>query len=106
VFDVRPEVLRQAAADFSRAADFDGKGAERLLTSDLDEKALGITQAAQEFTAAFQEFVITQSNDLRNGAMWFQEASDGLIATADIYSHAEHYAIDELDLILQRLGGK
>lgn len=95
-YQVDPDTLDRAGKQFHDGSDAVADAAALLSVAQLVPAALGEVAAADELSTAFATFVGDHGDDLRHGAVWVNDAGDGLVGGAADYRRQDDDAAREL----------
>jgi hypothetical protein len=95
-YQVDPDALDAAGRQFHDGSDSVADAAALLSVAQLVPNALGEVDAAHELSSAFAEFVGRHGDDLRHGAVWVDDAADGLTGSAASYRRTDDESAAEL----------
>lgn len=95
-YQVDPDALDAAGRHFHTGSDAVADAAALLSVAQLVPDALGEVDAAHELSSAFATFVGRHGDDLRHGAVWVDDAADGVGSSATGYRDTDERAAAEL----------
>jgi hypothetical protein len=104
-YEVDPDTLRTASRKVYDGSDSIGDAAALLAVAQLVPAALGEVAAAQTLSTAFATFVGVHGDDLKHGAVWVNDAADGLVGAAEDYEEEDAESARSMDGIALTLEG-
>lgn len=98
--EVDPDVLRAGKSKVFDASDQVGDAGALVRTVEVPSVVLGRVDGADVLARAVDEFVRAHAGDLEHGAVWINDAGDGLVKAAEEYERTDDRHADWLDRIL------
>lgn len=99
--EVDPDVLRAGKSKVFDVSDQVGDAGALVRTGEVPSAALGQVDGADVLARAVDEFVEVHGRDLEHGAVWINDAGDGLVRAAEEYERTDDQHADWLDQILE-----